>query len=173
MPYQFMMMTPPFTPLTPQMPNMTTVGPPARPPQPTPPAEQVTASTHDPNNFVEVSGTKIWLNLKLLRQLGTPESSSDESILNYDKYRFRYSPSKTGPKPVTKSIAKIPLKHFFNIRRRRGIMRPGITTRNTKAAEPEQTPMRRIFWKNDGYIRVGKAYQCQISRRPINLSMVK
>lgn len=76
----------------------------------------------DTTQHVEVNGTKIWLNLNLIRSLPEPPEEAS-SVLDYDEHCKKTL-------EIKKPIAKLEKTHFINFRRHNRLIKRAISTRN-------------------------------------------
>ncbi|CAD8208196.1 unnamed protein product [Paramecium octaurelia] len=107
------------------------------------------------SQFVSVSGTRITLNLKLIKELpqATPTTihEENESELN------------------NKQIDK----HFKIIKQSKNIKRH-ISTRNVHVnSDQTNQPYKFYFRKNDGFIHIGKGHQTEIMKNQFNFNMMR
>ncbi|CAD8189047.1 unnamed protein product [Paramecium octaurelia] len=121
-----------------------------QPPQPNEKEQTQTCS-----QFVSVSGTRIRLNLKLLKELPqtTPTIILDENE------------SELNSKQID--------KHFKIIKQTKHIKRH-ISTRNVQVTKDQNNqPFKLFFRKNDGFIHIGKEHQTEMAQRKFNFNMMR
>ncbi|KAM3130556.1 hypothetical protein pb186bvf_017365 [Paramecium bursaria] len=135
---------------------------PVQTPPPQSPAPQQATKPNLENRHIHVDGTRVWLNVKMIKEL--PDiSSSEEDILDYDEEKKRAV--------NVQAIATKKIPHQFQ-RTQKHVKRQ-ISTRNVQVQEEPPLPIYSLFTKNNGYIRVGKGYQCEILNKPISKSFAR
>ncbi|CAD8200418.1 unnamed protein product [Paramecium pentaurelia] len=128
---------------------------PAQQTLPQPPQSNEKAQAQSCSQFVTVSGTRIKLNLKLIKELpqATPTTIHDENE------------SELNNKQID--------KHFKIIKQSKHIKRH-ISTRNVQVnTDQNNQPYKFFFRKNDGFIHIGNGHQTEMVQRKFNFNMMR
>ncbi|CAD8198678.1 unnamed protein product [Paramecium pentaurelia] len=122
---------------------------------PQPPQSNEQEQKKSCSQFVSVSGTRIKLNLKLIKELpqATPTTIPDENESELNNQQID--------------------KHFKIIKQSKNIKRH-ISTRNVHInTDQTNQPYKFFFRKNDGFIHIGQGHQTQIMKSKFNFNMMR